>query len=69
MTVVPFPPRGRFANPSYEPGDLVELIVGSPHMVVVDVCEDCGEVETVYTDSVGDITFNTFPAIVLQAAE
>lgn len=68
MTVVPFPPRGRFANPAYQPGDVVELIVGSPHMVVLGICDDCGEVEAAYTDSDGDVIINTFPAVVLEPA-
>lgn len=56
------------AHGTYEPGDIVELVTGSPHMVVVDVCEDCGEIETAYTDSDGDIVFNSFPAIALELA-
>jgi uncharacterized protein YodC (DUF2158 family) len=58
------PPRS-----TYQPGDIVELVVGSPAMVVLDVCADCGEVETAYTDSDGDVVFNTFPAVVLELAE
>lgn len=46
---------------TFVPGQVVELIIGGPAMQVVDVCEDCGEVEAVYVDSVGDLIFNTFP--------
>lgn len=53
---------------NYEPGDIVELVTGSPAMVVVDVCPDCGDVETAYTDSEFDIIFNTFPAVALELA-
>lgn len=33
-------------------GDIVSLVTGSPHMVVVDVCE-CGSVEVVWYDDFG----------------
>jgi uncharacterized protein YodC (DUF2158 family) len=52
----------------YQPGDIVEIVTGGPHMVVIDVCTDCGEVEAAYTDSDGDVVFNTFPAIALELA-
>jgi len=39
---------------------VVQLIIGGPPLLVVDVCGDCGEVETVYVDSVGDLIFNSF---------
>ncbi len=53
---------------TYEPGDLVELLSGSLPLTVVDVCEDCGDVETAHMNSDGDIVFNTFPAICLELA-
>jgi len=39
---------------------VVKLIIGGPPLLVVDVCDDCGEVETVYVDSLGDLIFNSF---------
>jgi hypothetical protein len=52
----------------YDVGDIVELVIGSAPMVVTNVCDHCGEVETVYCDSDGDIVFNTFDPIVLELA-
>lgn len=52
----------------YEPGDIVVLITGSRSLTVVDVCGDCGNVEIAYTDSQGDIVFETLPAICLELA-
>lgn len=46
---------------TFVPGQVVELIIGGPAMQVVDVCDDCGEVEAVYVDSAGDLIFNSFP--------
>jgi hypothetical protein len=53
---------------AFHPGDIVALVTGGPDMVVVSVCDDCGEVETVHTNSDDDIEFNTFPAVVLELA-
>lgn len=35
------------SNP-YETGDVVELLVGGPDMVVLDVCADCGNVDVAW---------------------
>lgn len=56
------------AHGQYEPGDIVELVVGSPHLVVLGICDDCGDVDTAYTDSEGNIQINAFPAICLELA-
>ena len=40
-------------EPKREVGDVVCLVTGSPDMVVVDVCEDCGTVEVAWYDEGG----------------
>ncbi|MGH8466281.1 MAG: hypothetical protein ACRER5_19240 [Pseudomonas sp.] len=66
--------RNRRIEPSdfyatFVEGQVVELIIGGPAMQVVDVCEDCGEVEAVHVNSAGDLIFNTFPPECLVAWE
>lgn len=56
--------RNRIPIPDYDifvPGEIVTLPIGGPALLVVDVCEDCGEVETVHVDSDNDLAFNQWP--------
>lgn len=57
----------------YEPGDIVMLVSGGPDMTVVDVCEDCGEVEVAFflftSDGNCDFYQEAFPAICLELAQ
>jgi hypothetical protein len=46
-------------------GEIVMLPIGGPALMVVETCDDCGEVETVYADSNNDLVFNQWPAGVL----
>lgn len=47
-------------------GEIVTLPIGGPALMVVETCDDCGEVETVHVDSDGDLSFNQWPAGVLM---
>lgn len=49
----------------YWPGDIVTLVVGGPHMVVIAACPDCGDVEVRYVDSNGDIHSDVVPEAAL----
>lgn len=53
---------------TYEPGDIVELVTGSPAMVVLDACPGCGDVDVAYTTPKGKIEILTLPAITLELA-
>lgn len=46
-------------------GEIVILPIGGPSLMVVETCDDCGEVETVHIDSDGDFSFHQWPAGVL----
>lgn len=35
----------------YLPGDIVQLLTGSPLMTVLDACDECGEVDVIFYDS------------------
>ena len=52
----------------FEVGDAVELLTGSPPMIVTDVCDDCGEVTVCWYDHNG-IQFYGLPAEVLVYVE
>ena len=55
-------------NGLFEVGDIVELVTGSPHMVVLDACPACGDVDVVYTTPKGRVEILTLPAIALELA-
>ncbi len=48
------------ADPDFEIGDVVSLIVGGPDMVIIGLCE-CGTVEVAWADSEGDVCVDVFP--------
>ena len=50
-------------------GQTVRLITGSSPLVIIDVCDDCGEVTVAYGTSDGDIDVLTVPAVALELDE
>ncbi len=51
----------------FEVGDVLQLITGSPSMVVTDVCEDCGDITVCWYDDNG-IQFYGLPEEALAYA-
>lgn len=45
---------------SFAIGDIVSLIVGGPHMVVISTCE-CGTAEVAWAKVDGDVMVDVFP--------
>lgn len=50
-------------------GQVVKLVLGGPDLVVIDVCDDCGEVEVAWIDSDQDISFGSFPTDALRSVQ
>lgn len=46
LNATPTPERDDFM-----PGDIVQLLTGSPLMIVLDACGECGEVDVAFYDS------------------
>lgn len=53
---------------AYETGDVVSLIVGGPHMVVISTCE-CSTVEVAWVTTSGDVMVDVFPEEALVHVE
>ena len=51
--------------PTFEPGDIVSLLVGGPDLVVLSYCDECGDVAVAWIDSDGDVQTEVFPEEVL----
>jgi len=50
-------------------GQIVKLVIGGPNMVVLDVCNDCGDVDVAWVDPEGDISFGVFPDAALSVVQ
>lgn len=50
-------------------GQTVRLTVGGPRCVIVDVCDDCGDVTMAYGTSDGDIDVVTVPPTAIELAD
>lgn len=60
---------GAFDGAGFEVGDAVELLTGSPPMVVTDVCGDCGDVGVCWYDDHGGMQVAVLPTEALVYAE
>ncbi|TGP65437.1 DUF2158 domain-containing protein [Mesorhizobium sp. M2D.F.Ca.ET.225.01.1.1] len=53
---------------AFEVGDIVNLIVGGPDMVVTGVCDECGDITVHWIKIDGDVMSDVFPEEALAYA-